>query len=143
MIITGSIFVIALLIVRLIFTQAANSREEKKWYVTQLRLDFSAKVDSVKIFNKKTGLVFFHLTRGSIIKQAEKRLNKKLKYNGNLRFLYFTKTDEIEIVTSNAALYTAGDSLSVNTDLNSIIIYRNGGEAARAEVVESLRGRPF
>ncbi|CAN5301798.1 hypothetical protein BH09BAC3_BH09BAC3_19040 [soil metagenome] len=140
LVICGSILLMILLVVRLIITANDDSKEERSWYVNQLHFNISGEIDSIKSFNDgKQGRIFFHLTKGSIEKSHEKRVNKKLKHNEYLRFLFYKNGDEIYISIFKPDLYLAGDSIRINTDANSIRIYREGKEISNSKVLTSLR----
>jgi len=142
LIIIGSIVVLILLVVRLIVTAVGGEEDEKQWYVSQLHYNFSAEVDSVEKFHQNGGLVYFHLTRGSIETSYEKKLNKKLKHS-HLGFIYYNRGDGVKIFTSRPNTYKAGDSISVDSEKDNLTFYRDGKEIATAKISESLSRRPF
>ncbi len=143
LIIIGSVVVLMLLVARLIYTAITGEKYEKRWYVSELHYDFSAEVDSVETYHQNGGSVHFHLTRGSVETSHERKLNKNLKHNRYLGFVYYSRGDGARIFTSRPLRYKAGDSLSVNSDKDNLTFYRNGKEIANAKISESLSHRPF
>jgi len=83
------------------------------------------------------------LTNGTAEKFVEDKLNDQLKYNGDLRFILFKPSDRLAIITSTADKYQPGDSLSVNTDMDKISIFRDGRVISENKVTDALNGRPF
>jgi len=138
MIITLSILLLAFLVVRGIRYQFQNSKEERKWYVSQLNFGFSAEIDSVKPRGKMHRLLFFHMTSGAV----ERKLNKKLKHNTNMSLVLYP-ANKPAIILNTDQNYERGDSLIVDTRQNRIAIYRKSIKISESDVIASLNGRPF
>ena len=86
------------------------------------------------------GLIRFHLTRGNVDDSHEDNLNCKLEHNESIRLLVFKNDDEIEIFTHTPTLYLPGDSIYINTDKNTMIVYRTGREISKDEIKSRLQG---
>jgi hypothetical protein len=117
-------------------------KEEKHWYVNHLHFEFSATVDSLRVFRKDRGLLYFQITDGKVNKAVEGNLNRRLRYNGNLRFIFVIQ-NKLAMRTMDADKYAVGDSIRVITDQNSIKIYRSKTLVGKAEIARSLVGRPY
>jgi len=50
-------FVFVLLIVRLFVRQGSSMSDEREWFATALRYEFSARVDSVQMFKQNNNVI--------------------------------------------------------------------------------------
>ena len=137
-IITLSVLLLIFLIVRPVYNYLKKLNTDKKWYVEQLHFDFSGEIDSIHTLEEGVGFVQFHLTRGDANKSREDSLNNALGQPGNIRLLVF-KNDAIEIFTHMPALYLPGDSICINTDKGTVVVYRLGQEISKDEVAMHLQ----
>ena len=134
-----SILLLIFLIVRPIYNYLKKFKADRKSYVEQLHFDFSGSVDSVRVITNGVGFVHFHTTRGEVNRLREDSLNNALGRNGSIRFLAFKHDDDIEIFTATPALYLPGDSICINTDEETVIVYRHGKVISKDEVASHLQ----
>jgi len=135
-----SILVLLFLIARPIYIYLKGFYDERRWYVEQLNIDLSGEIDSINVMKEEAGFILFHLTRGNVDSSHEDSLNTKLKHNGYIKFLGFKQDDKLEIFTHTPTLYLRSDSIYVNSDRNSLIIYRDGQEISKSEISAHLQG---
>jgi len=138
-----SIALLFFLVIRSFFLHSDRVKKEKLWYVKHLNFEFSARIDSVHVFRKSSGILFFTITEGEINRSVERHLNRKLKYNSNLRCILDRPNGKLAIGSAEAKKYEVGDSIRVVTEQDVIKIYRNGTFVSEAEIAKSLSGRPF
>ncbi len=138
-----AITILLLLIIRAFFLHADGIKKEKLWYVKNLNFEFSASVDSLLVFSKNRGVLFFQITDGEVSNSTEDHTNRQLKHNGNLRFILKRPNNKLAIGTTELKKYLIGDSIRIITEQNVIKIYRNKIFIAEAEIAKSLSGRPF
>jgi hypothetical protein len=140
LIIILSILMLLFLIARPIYIYLNGFFAERKWYVEQLNIDLSGEIDSINVMKEKAGFILFHLTRGNVDSSHEDSLNTKLKHNENIRFLVVKQDDKLEIFTHTPTLYLRGDSICIDSDRNSLIIYRSGREISKSDISSHLQG---
>jgi len=128
--------------VRFYFLHMEGARNERLWYVKKLHYEFSTEIDSLLVLPKDRGWIYFHITDGEVNKAVERNLNRRLKYNGNLRFVVDRGTT-LAILTSDAGKYALGDSLRITADRDLIEVYRNKILVSHSEITKSLMGSPF
>lgn len=131
------------LVARLLIKGYVNGETEREWYREQLDFRFSGIVDTVIMRTKYHGLIVFHVTEGSVDKDREDRLNDELVYNTHIRFLGFTSESQIQFNSKIAFKYLPGDSVSIDTEQNTIASYRKGKLISTYPVMESLNERFF
>ena len=130
--------VITLFLIYRLFTQHVNGvKEEKLWYLNNLKYDFIGKVDTVHRPNH----ILFHVIAGKFDKNREDELAGKLKYWGQL-VLLIPRGESFELL-NGLAKYQSGDSLYLNSDQNIVRIYRGKELLSESDLVRALRGRPF
>jgi len=134
-----SILLLIFLIVRPIYNYFKRFNADKKWYVEQLHFDFSGVIDSIQVIAEGAGFVQFHLTRGDVDRSREDSLNNVLGRTGSIRLLVFKHNDSIEIFTHMPDRYLAGDSICINTDKRTVVVYRRGQEISKDEVALHLQ----
>lgn len=141
LIIVGSVVVVILLIVRMFFVIASREDGQHKRFVEALNYDFSARIDSVGLFNDhaRVGFIYFHVTNGTV-NVDEKKARRKIKRGDKLRFLVPKDDNQFEIFARDAKDYQKNDSLYINTSADEIVVFREGKEVARKIISENLRG---
>ena len=130
---------------RLVIRKIGRFKTEKEWYVQQLKYTFSAEIDTVIMRNKKKGfgLIVFHLTQGAANTSVEDSLNRHLTHFKRIEFLRLKPDEKIEIISGTAGRCAQGDSISVNSSNNKIMVFREGNKVSETQVSESLRVRPI
>jgi hypothetical protein len=131
------------LVARALFIRVGRGKTERQWYAKHLAFRFSASVDSLKVFSHTNGLVYFHAIHGEFNASSEDRLNQKLKFHGALRFALNIPKGTHAFHSRDLEKYRRGDSLAINSDIDSIYIYRQGKFAAASKISGALSGRPF
>jgi hypothetical protein len=134
-----------LLIVRLFFKQDSSMVEERKWFASALRYEFSAHVDSVRMFNESTGRLWCRLTKGDPQVHREDSLKLLFKEHDMLYLIFHKSGDSIIFLVPNGNLVAKGDSVRVSSQDNSIRFFRNGTPVASDELSNTFTGygRPF
>ncbi len=143
---TIAILVIGLLlvlVVRAVYIRFGRGNYERTEYPKRLNFHFSAAVDSLKAFSHTNGLVYFHPTKGDVNLSKEDRVNKKLKFNGSVRFILPMANGTLAFHSRDLEKYQTRDSLVLNTDIDKIFIYRQGKLTAESAVSQALSGRFF
>src|SRR5688572_8731124 len=84
-----------LLIARLFFKQNSGMDQEREWFDSALRYEFSAEVDSVRMFNKHAGRLWCRLTAGDPQVHREDSLKKSLKGHDMLYLIFHRSGDSI------------------------------------------------
>ena len=146
LLILGGIALLSLLLVsRLFFMQDSRMTEERKWFVESLRYEFSAHVDSVRMFNAQTGRLWCRITVGDPQVHREDSLKRSFKEHDMLYLIFHRSADSIIFLVPNGNLVAKGDSVRVSSQKNSIQFFRDGKEVASDELSKTLTGfgRPF
>src|SRR5688500_3361176 len=84
-----------LLIIRLFLKQDNRMTGERKWFVSALRYEFSAQVDSVRMFNNQTGRLWCRLTSGDPQVDREDSLKRLFKEHDMLYLVFHRSADSI------------------------------------------------
>src|SRR5688572_137099 len=134
-----------LLIIRLFFRQDSRMTEERKWFATALRYEFSAKVDSIRMFNEHTGRLWCRVTSGDPQVDREDSLKRHFKEHDKLYLIFHKSADSIIFIIPNGNLVSKGDSVRVSSKNNSIQFFRDNQLVAKDELSNTLTGfgRPF
>lgn len=119
--------------------------EEREWFVKALRYEFSAQVDSVRMFNKNTGRLWCRLTAGNPRVHREDSLKRSFKEHDMLYLIFHRSADTIIFIVPNGNLVAKGDSVRVSSQENTIRFFRNGEVVATDQLSTTLTGysRPF
>jgi hypothetical protein len=136
-----SAFVFLFLAGRLILKSFQKSDAEKKWYLENLDIKFSAKVDTVILKTKYQGFILFHVTEGDFDKTAEDELNEQVVHHHRLKLFVNKPNDQIEIFTKMAYRYKPGDSLYINTSEDQLLIFRNRKIIYHRTLMELLKAK--
>jgi c-di-AMP phosphodiesterase-like protein len=127
LIIIGSVVVVILLIIRMIVLQINRQDDRRKEYVSKLNYDFSARVDSVALFNPNApvGFICFEVTTDSIA-YRERRIARSMFGNSRrARFLDPVKENRFQMFSKDAKLYKVGDSLYVNSTEDKMRLFHD------------------
>ena len=135
-----------LLFVRLLFKQQDNFVDERGWFVKALRYEFSAKVDTVWMFNDQAGRLRCILTEGDPQIHREDSLKLLFQEHDMLYLIYKRSGDSIIFIMPNHADKIAiGDSVRVSSWENNITFFREGNVVVNDPLSDALTGfgRPF
>lgn len=146
LILGGIALLMLLLTVRMLFKQKSTVTDERKWFVKALRYEFSAKVDSVWMFNQDAGRLRCLLTAGDPQIDREDSLKKLFKHHDMLYLIFKRSMDSVTFVlTNHANMVAKGDCVRVSSRENSIQFFRDGKPVAADSLSETLTGfsRPF
>ncbi|GHM99701.1 hypothetical protein WSM22_11910 [Cytophagales bacterium WSM2-2] len=146
LILMGIGLITLLLLARLVFRQKSGTADERKWFVKALRYEFSARVDSILVFNQHSGRLRCLLTNGDPQTYREDSLKKLFKEHDMLYLIFKRSKDTITFVlTNHAPMVLKGDSVWVSSTDNSIQFFRDGERVLTDSLTETLTGysRPF
>ena len=134
-----------LLFVRILFRQSSGMTEEREWFAKALRYEFSAQVDSVRMFNVHTGRLWCRLTAGDPLIHREDSLKRSFKEHDMLYLIFYRSADSIIFIVPNGNLVAKGDSVRVSSQKNTIQFFRDGKQVATDPLSTTLTGysRPF
>jgi hypothetical protein len=135
-----------LLIIRLFFRQASHMTEEREWFASALRYEFSAQVDSVWMLNKTTGKLWCRVTGGASPQvDREDSLKRSFKEHDMLYLIFHKSADSIVFLVPYGNLVAKGDSVTVSSQKNNIQFFRDGNRTVDAQLSKTLTGfgRPF
>src|SRR5687768_7778105 len=135
-----------LLVVRLLFKQRSNFTEERAWFAKALRYEFSARVDSVWMYNDHAGRFRCLLTEGDPQIHREDSLKLMFQEHDMLYLIYERSADSIIfILPENANRVAIGDSMRVSSRENTIRFFRDKKFVTGDSLSNALTGfgRPF
>ena len=133
------------LIVRLFFRQDNRRNDEREWFASALQYEFSARVDSVRMFNAHTGRLWCRITAGDPQTDREDSLKRSFKEHDMLYLIFHRSADSIIFIVPNGNLVAKGDSVRVSSETNTIQFFREGKQVATDQLSNTLTGygRPF
>ncbi len=145
LIFSGIALLCLLLIIRLFFRQDNRMTEEREWFVSGLRYEFSARVDSVRMFNNNTGRLWCRITAGDPQVDREDSLKRLFKEHDMLYLIFHRSADSIIFLVPNGNMVAKGDSVRVSSRKNVIQFFRDGKQVATGQLSNTLTGygRPF
>ncbi len=146
LLVVGGIALVCLLLFgRLLFSERSSKIGEREWFVKSLRHEFSARVDSVYMFNVSTGRLWCRLTAGNPQVYREDSLKRLFKEHDMLYLIFHRSADSIIFIVPNGNLVAKGDSVRVSSQQNIIQFFRSGKPVATDSLSNSLTGwgRPF
>ncbi len=135
-----------LLIVRAVFKQKNGVTDERKWFAKALHYEFSARVDSVLMFNPNAGRLRCFIIVGDPQIHREDSLKRSFKHHDMLFLIFKRSADSITFVLPNHANFVAkGDCVRVISRQNSIQFFRAGKPMFIDSLSNTLTGfsRPF
>jgi hypothetical protein len=134
-----------LLVVRLFFVQHNSMGEEREWFAKALHYEFSAQVDSIRMFNKSTGKLWCRLTSGDPQIHREDSLKRSFKDHDMLYLIFHRSADSIIFIIPNGNFVATGDSVRVSSEKNTIQFFRGKKQVASDQLSNTLTGfgRPF
>ncbi|HYG03655.1 MAG TPA: hypothetical protein VD927_14505 [Chryseosolibacter sp.] len=140
LIVGGVALVMLLLVIRLFVSQDNRMNEEREWFSRELRYEFSAQVDSVRMFNEETGRLWCRITAGDPQVHREDSLKPFFKDHDKLYLIFHKAADSIIFLVPNGNLVAKGDSVRVSSQQNTIQFFRNGERVATDELSNTLTG---
>jgi hypothetical protein len=141
LILGGIALVCALLVFRLIFNQQSNFLTERQWFVKSVRYEFSARVDTIWMFNVNAARLRCVLTEGDPQIHREDSLKRQFNEHDMLYLIYKRRGDSITFVLpGHASKVAIGDSLRVSSKRNSIQFFRKGKLVASDSITMVLTG---
>jgi hypothetical protein len=145
LIVAGIGLVCFLLIVRLFFVQKNTMEGEREWFARSVGYEFSARVDSVCMFNPNSGRLECRVTSGNPQSHREDSLKREFKEHDMLYLIFKHSGDSITFIFPNAGKVAPGDSVRVSSQNNSIQFFREGKQIVNDPLSNSLTGfgRPF
>lgn len=145
LIIGGIVLLFILLFVRLLFLDRSEMTEEREWFAKAVRYEFSAQVDSVRMFNKNGGRLWCKLTAGDPQVDREDSLKRLFKAHDMLYLIFHRSDDSITFIAPNAFMVAKGDCVRVSSQENTIQFFRAGKQVATDSLSATLIGfgRPF
>lgn len=145
LILAGIGLLFLLLIVRLFNRQGNQMEGEREWFAKALRYEFSARVDSIRMFNAHTGKLWCRLTEGDPQVHREDSLKKLFQEHDMLYLIFQQSADTIVFIVPNGHLVGKGDSVRVSSQENAVTFFRDGKRVATDELSKTLTGfgRPF
>lgn len=146
LILAGVALLMILLIFRLFYKQNNGLSDEREWFVKALRYEFSAKVDSVSMFNPHAGRLRCLLSYGDPKIHREDSLKKLFKEHDMLYLIFKRSADTITFVLPNRIkMVLKGDSVHISSSENKIQFFRDNQLVLSDSLTETLTGfsRPF
>jgi hypothetical protein len=145
LILAGIGLVCFLLVVRLFWKQKSGMEEEREWFAKTLRYEFSARVDSVMMYNENSGKLWCRITSGNPQTDREDSLKRLFKEHDMLYLIFRQSGDSIIFIFPNAKLVANGDSVRVSSEENRIQFFRNKQQVTTDHLSTTLTGfgRPF
>ena len=135
-----------LLIARLFFKQHNNFIDERAWFAKGVGYEFSAKVDSVSMYNEHSGRLHCLLTQGDPQIQREDSLKTLFQEHDMLYLIYKRSGNSITfILPEHANLVATGDSVRVSSRGNFVRFFRKGKTVVNDSLSDVLTGfgKPF
>ena len=134
-----------LLVVRLFYKQGTNQESEREWFAKSVRYEFSATVDSVRMFNEHTARLWCRVTSGNPQTHREDSLKPLFKDHDMLYLIFRHSGDSIIFIMPEGKGVAKGDSVRVSSAQNSIHFFRDGKTVVADELSDALTGfgRPF
>lgn len=136
----GIVLVALLLVIRLFVRQDKQIASEREWFARSLGYEFSATVDSVRMFNELTGRLWCRITAGDPQVHREDSLKPFFKDHDMLYLIFHRSGDSIIFIVPNGNLIAKGDSVRVSSKENSIQFFRDGEQVATDELSSTLTG---
>jgi len=146
LILGGIALLMLLLTVRLFFRQKNGVEDERKWFARSLRYEFSARVDSVRMFNENSCRLRCLLTSGNLQIDREDSLKRLFKQHDMLYLVFKQSADSTTFVLPNhAKLVAKGDCVRVSSCENKIQFFRARIPIVTDSLSKTLTGysRPF
>jgi hypothetical protein len=138
LILGGVALVFILLVVRLFVVEGSSVRTEQEWFARELQYEFSAVVDSIRMFNGASGNLRGRITAGDPKTSREDSLKRHFKKHDMMYLIYKHSSDSIIFILPYANQVRKGDSLRISSSENRIEIFRNHQSVFHHPLSESL-----
>lgn len=134
-----------LLIIRLFFKQGNRMDEEREWFATSLRYEFSARVDSIKMLNENTARLLCRVTAGDPQSHREDSLKRSFKEHDMLYLIFEHSGDSILFLIPDGRQVAKGDSVVVSSSNNAVTFFRDRKQVTTGKLADTFTGwgRPF
>jgi hypothetical protein len=134
-----------LLVVRLIFKQKNSFEDEREWFAKELRYEFSARVDSVQMYNESSCKLWCRITSGDPQVDREDSLKRSFEEHDMLYLIFYRSDDSITFLHPNSKLVAKGDSVRISSEKNTIQFFRDKKQIVNDQLSEVLTGfgKPF
>jgi hypothetical protein len=134
-----------LLVIRLVYNQSNSMDDEREWFAKELRYEFSARIDSIRMFNENTGRLWCRITSGNPQTHREDSLKRHFKEHDMLYLIFHNSGDSIIFLVPEGKLLAKGDSVRVSSAKNAIQFFRDGKQVTADQLSNTLTGfsRPF
>lgn len=142
----GIALVFILLIIRLFTVEINRVTAEQEWFARELRYEFSAVVDSIRMFNGAGGNLRARITAGDPHIEREDSLKKFFRKHEKMYIVYKRSSDSIVFILPYANQVRKGDSIRMSSKENMIRVFRQSKEVYSQSMSESLmayQGPPF
>jgi len=125
------------------FTAGGLAREatKKAWFVSHLRYDFSAVVDTAIVFERQhaDGRIFCTPSRDIEMDYwVEDSLRQRLSWPYRFRFLWWRKSGQVNFRIWGGQIGKESDSVYVNSKQNTIQFFKTGVPIGTREITTSL-----
>jgi hypothetical protein len=139
LIIVGSVILLILLIVRMVFVQSGKQDEDRREFVSKLNYDFAAMVDSVGLFNAHApvGFIYLRMPRDTI-ENRERKISRGLRNKHRFRFLVPRK-NRLEFFSKDARKFKSGDSVIIKAAEDKMSLLRGDSLVAEFKISEVVR----
>lgn len=135
----GIALLFLLLVIRLFVVEHTVTKEEQEWFVRELRYEFSAVVDSVKLYNNGvSGNIRGRIIAGDPNTKREDSLKKSFKKHDQIYLVYKRSGDSIRFILPYANQIRKGDSIRLSSNENTIRVFREGKQVVNQPMHESL-----
>lgn len=138
LILGGVALVFILLVVRLFVVGSSNAKTEQEWFARELKYEFSATVDSVKMFNGASGTLRARIIAGDPKIYREDSLKRHFKTHDMMYLIFRHSSDTILFVLPFANQVQKGDSIRFSSTKNRIEAFRNHQSVFYHPLSESL-----
>ncbi|MFN8335978.1 MAG: hypothetical protein U0U09_12695 [Cyclobacteriaceae bacterium] len=141
LLILGAIAILSvLLIARIVVVHQKRLGDEEKWFAQSLGYEFSAEIDSVKMYNSNGGRVWARITAGSPKVYREDSLKNYFKQHGMMYFIFDQSGDSICFILQYANRLTLGDSVRISSSQDKVTIFHEGKSVAQEPLSKSVVG---
>ena len=123
-----------------VYNKVDSIEKEKEWYLSQLKYDFSSTLDTVVFVkgNAGKGKLYCRVGKGAFNYSIEDSLASHLKHFDKLCFNDMKEPGFVCITISESERYKKGDSITVNSIVDEVKIFREGVEIYSDKVSNTL-----
>lgn len=125
LILGGVALVFILLVVRLFVVEKDTAKAEQEWFARELEYEFSAVVDSIRMFNGASGHLRARIMAGDPKIYREDSLKRHFKKHDMMYLIFKNSSDTIMFILPFANQVQKGDSIRFSSTENRIEVFRN------------------